>query len=125
MDDDARVARGEKIRRRLMGDEHVDRSLGAPTPTRQLFERYVTGAAWSDVWGRDGLDQHTRSLLTIALLCAGGHEKQLELHVRAAADSGIAAEQVAEALLHVAIYAGFPASSLGFACIDRIYYEVD
>lgn len=123
-EDADRLARGEQARRRVMGDAHVSRSMGATSPSRSLFEEYLTGAAWADVWDNDDLDQDVRSLVTVGLLAAGGHERQLELHMRAAAEHGVPAEQVAQVLLHVGIYAGLPAANLGFHVLDRIYEAV-
>ena len=118
---DQRLARGEALRRQVLGSAHVERSTEAVSPQRAAFERYLTGAAWADVWGDEQLEPRVRSLVTVCLLAAGGHERQLEIHVRAARDAGVSADELAAGLLHVAIYAGLPAANLGIAVLDRIY----
>jgi 4-carboxymuconolactone decarboxylase len=116
-----RLNRGEQARREVLGDEHVDRMKGAESAHARLFQQFITGAAWADVWARPGLDRATRSLVTIALLAGGGNIAELELHMRAAASAGVTAAEVAEALLHVAVYQGFPQANAAFRCLDRVY----
>lgn len=113
--------RGMQVRREVLGDDHVDAAVAATTPLDAPFQDYITGAAWSDVWGRDGLDRPTRSLLTLVLLAALGHEREFEMHLRAARNTGATPEQIAEALLHVAVYAGVPAANTAFAALKREY----
>jgi len=113
--------RGMQVRREVLGDVHVDAAVAATTPLDAPFQDYITGAAWSDVWGRDGLDRPTRSLLTLVLLAALGHEREFEMHLRAARNTGATPEQIAEALLHVAVYAGVPAANTAFAALKREY----
>ena len=116
-----RLARGDAMRRQVLGPAHVDRSTDAVSPQRAAFERYLTGAAWADVWSDEELEPRVRSLVTVCLLAAGGHERQLEIHARAARDAGVTADELAAGLMHVAIYAGLPAANLGIAVLDRIY----
>lgn len=115
-----RADRGMAVRREVLGDEHVDRAVAATTPLDAPFQDYITGAAWADVWGRPGLDRATRSLVTIALLAALGHDHELEMHLRAAQRNGATPERIAEALLHVAVYAGVPAANTAFAALKRV-----
>jgi 4-carboxymuconolactone decarboxylase len=118
--DDDRHRRGMQVRREVLGDEHVDRALANTSPLDESFQSYITGAAWADVWGRPGLDRPTRSLVTIALLAALGHEQELEMHLRAARRTGASPEAIGEALLHVALYAGVPAANRAFAALKRV-----
>lgn len=120
MADDDRHDRGMRVRREVLGDEHVDRAMAATSPLDEAFQTYITGAAWADVWGRDGLDRPTRSLVTIALLAALGHEQELTMHLRAARRTGATPEAIAEVLLHVAVYAGVPAANRAFAALRRV-----
>lgn len=114
-----RMARGMEIRRAVLGDDHVDASIARSTWVDQPFQDYIVGAAWADVWGRPGLDRRARSLVTIALLAALGHEAELEMHLRASRRTGATAETIAEVLLHVAVYAGVPAANAAFAALRR------
>jgi 4-carboxymuconolactone decarboxylase len=108
---DDRYATGMAIRREVLGDAHVDRAEAAKTPLDEPFQRLITEAAWGSVWSRPGIDRRTRSMLVIALLAALGHDDELAMHVRATRNTGASAEDIAEALLMVAIYAGVPAAN--------------
>lgn len=120
MEHDDRRERGTRIRRAVLGDEHVDRSIERLTAIDAPFQEYIAGAAWADVWGRDGIDLPTRSLITVALLAAGGHEEELAMHLRATRRTGATVEQLTEVLLHVAVYAGVPAANTAFAVMKRV-----
>jgi 4-carboxymuconolactone decarboxylase len=120
-----RHEQGMRVRREVLGDEHVDRAIAATTPLDGAFQDYITGAAWADVWGRDGLDRPTRSLVTLALLAALGHEREFEMHLRASRNTGATTEQIGEVLLHVALYAGVPAANTAFAALKRVLGEPD
>lgn len=115
-----RYERGMEVRREVLGDEHVDRASAAASEFDRDFQQWITETAWGGVWARPALDRRTRSLLTIAILAALGHE-ELELHLRAARNTGATPEDVAEALLHVAVYAGIPAANSAFRMAKRIY----
>lgn len=112
--------RGMRVRREVLGDAHVDAAIARTTDLDRAFQDYIVGAAWADVWERPGLDRPTRSLVTIALLAALGHEHELEMHLRAARRTGAAVERIVETLLHVAVYAGVPAANTAFAALRRI-----
>jgi 4-carboxymuconolactone decarboxylase len=116
---------GERIRREVLGDEHVDRAKARTTPFTQPFQYYITHAAWGDVWGRAGLDRRTRSAITLALLTALHAENELPMHVRAAIRNGLTADEIAEVLLHSAVYAGVPAANAAFAIAQRVLEEDD
>jgi 4-carboxymuconolactone decarboxylase len=109
-----------RTRRSVLGDEHVDRAVALTTDLDRPFQDYIVGAAWADVWDRPGLERPTRSLVTIALLAALGHEHELEMHLRATRRTGASIEQITETLLHVAVYAGVPAANIAFAAMKRV-----
>jgi 4-carboxymuconolactone decarboxylase len=106
---------GMAVRRAVLGDPHVDRAEAAKGPIDQDFQRFITEVAWGSVWSRDGLSPRERSLLTIALLAALGHWEELAMHVRATRQTGASADDIKEALFHVAIYAGVPAANRAFS----------
>lgn len=106
--------KGARTRRAVLGDAHVERADAARTPFDAPFQDMITDAAWGHVWSNDTLDHRTRSLLTLAILAALGREDELRLHLRATANTGATVEEVREALMHVAIYAGVPAANTAF-----------
>ena len=109
-----------KVRREVLGAEHVDRATAAITDIDADFQRWITETAWAGVWDRPGLDRRTKSLITIAILAGLGHE-ELELHLKAAANTGATPDDIAEALFHVAVYAGIPAANSAFKMLKRLY----
>ena len=111
---------GMRMRRRVLGDEHVDRAMAAVSAMDADFQRWITETAWGGVWARPGLDLRTRSLITIAILGGLNHE-ELELHLRAARNTGVSPAEIGEALLHVAVYAGVPAANRAFRLAKLIY----
>ncbi len=113
---------GMKVRRAVLGDEYVDKATEAATDLDADFQRWITETAWGGVWARPDLDLRTRSLLTVAILGALNHE-ELELHLRAARNNGVTPEDVREALLHVAVYAGVPAANRAFKIAKDIYAD--
>ncbi len=110
---------GMAVRREVLGNEHVDQASSAATPFTEAFQDLITRFAWGEVWSRPGLDRRTRSCITIALLAALGHEEELAMHVRAALEGGVTAEEIREVLLHTAVYAGIPAANRAFAVAQR------
>jgi 4-carboxymuconolactone decarboxylase len=119
MTDDERRAAGDRVRREVLGDAHVDRAREAITPLNEAFQDFITRVAWGDVWTREGLDRRVRSAITLALLTALGREGELELHLRGARNNGLSDEEIAEVLLHTAVYAGVPAANAAFAVARR------
>lgn len=111
--------RGMKTRRAILGHEHVDAAERAKSPLTEPFQRLLTETAWGSVWARPELDRRTRSLVTIALLAALNRQDELALHLRASRETGATPEEVAEVLLHVAIYAGIPAANNAFELLGR------
>jgi 4-carboxymuconolactone decarboxylase len=123
MNDEDSYERGMRVRREVLGDEHVDRAIERTTPLTEDFQRFITQTAWGDVWSRPGLDRRTRSAITIAALTALGREGELELHLRAARRNGLTEDEIGEVLLHTAVYAGVPAANAGFALAQRVFSE--
>ncbi len=119
MANENRFERGMRLRRRVLGDPHVDRAERLKTPFDAAFQELVTEWPWGTLWSGKQLDARTRSLVTIALLGALGHLAEMELHVRAARNTGASPEEIGEALLHVAVYAGVPAANRAFAAAKR------
>lgn len=111
---------GMKVRREVLGDEHVDRAVAGTTPLTEPFQDFITRSAWGSVWTRDGLDRRARSMITLALLTALGHQDELEMHVRAALRNGLTPEEIGEVVLHTAVYAGVPAANSAFAVVKRV-----
>lgn len=111
---------GMATRREVLGDEHVDRALQRTTPLTAPFQEFITSYAWGAVWSRPGLDRRTRSAITLAVLTALGREQELELHLRGARRNGLSDEEIAEVLLHTAVYAGVPAANAAFAIAQRV-----
>ena len=103
------------MRREVLGAEHVERAQANTTALDADFQRFITEVGWGSVWARPDLDRRTRSLITIAILAALGRREELALHLRASRNIGVEQREIAEALLHVAVYAGIPAANTAFA----------
>jgi 4-carboxymuconolactone decarboxylase len=114
---------GERTRREVLGDEHVDRAQARTTDFTRPFQELISRYAWGDVWNRPGLDRRARSMITLAALTSLRAEHELELHVRAALRNGLTQEEIAEVLLHTAVYAGVPAANAAFAIAQRVLEE--
>lgn len=114
---------GMKVRREVLGDAHVDRAVAGTTDFSAPFQDYITRSAWGAIWTRDGLDRRTRSCITLTALTALGHHDELEMHVRAALRNGFTAQEIAEVLLHTAVYAGVPAANTAFARAQKVLAE--
>jgi 4-carboxymuconolactone decarboxylase len=114
MDDESRREQGMRIRRQVLGDEHVDAAVARTTSVTEPFQDLITRYAWGDVWSRPGLDLRTRSLVTVALLAALGRTEELGMHLRGARRNGATPEELAEVLLHTGVYAGLPAANSAF-----------
>jgi len=125
MNDDQRYEAGMGVRRAVLGDAHVDRSLVNRTEVTEEFQNFITRYAWGEIWTRDGLPRHTRSLLTIAMMVALNRSEELALHLRAARNNGVTRDQVKEVLLQTAIYCGVPAANSAFHLADKIFKEQD
>ncbi len=117
--------KGMATRRRVLGDAHVDRAEAGKTAFDAAFQTLITEAAWGHVWSRDTISLRERSMLTIALLAALGNEEELAMHLRATARTGASPDDVMEALLHVAIYAGVPRANAAIRIAKEIFAEME
>ena len=113
-------AHGLKVRREVMGDAFVDRALGNATEFTQPLQGFVNEHAWGSVWNRAGLPLKTRSLITLAALTALKCPQELKGHVRGALNNGCTVEEIREALLHCAVYAGVPAAIDAFRAAQEV-----
>ena len=114
---------GERTRREVLGDEHVDRAQARTTDFTAPFQDLLTRYAWGEVWSRPGLDRRQRSMITLAALTSLRAEAEIELHVRAALRNGLTPEEISEVLLHTAVYAGLPAANTAFGIAQRVLEE--
>jgi 3-oxoadipate enol-lactonase/4-carboxymuconolactone decarboxylase len=114
---------GMQLRRAVLGDEHVDRAVESTTAFTEDFQDLITRYAWGEIWTRPGLDRRMRSAMTITALVARGHLEELALHVRAALRNGLTEDEIAEVLLHSAIYCGVPAANSAFKVAQQVLRE--
>ncbi len=123
MDERDRHQSGMRMRRTVLGDEHVDRAEASKSALDADFQDLITRYAWGEIWTRPGLPPHTRSLLTIGLMVALNRGEELRLHLRAAKNNGVTADEIREVLLHCAIYCGVPAANAAFHTAREILAE--
>jgi 4-carboxymuconolactone decarboxylase len=109
-----------KIRREVLGDEHVDRATDNATDFTAPFQEFITRIAWGGAWTRDGLDRRTRSVITLAVLTALGRENEIAMHVRGALRNGLTPDEIREVLIHTSIYAGIPAANAAVAVANEV-----
>lgn len=117
--------RGMRVRREVLGDEHVDNVISRTTTFTADFQDFITRYAWGEIWTRPDLDRGTRSAITLSTLVALGKLEELEMHVRAALHNGLSVDEIKEVLLHSAIYCGLPAANAAFAVAQRVLDEYD
>ncbi|MEO8661070.1 MAG: carboxymuconolactone decarboxylase family protein [Bryobacteraceae bacterium] len=113
------MAAGEAMRRKVLGDAHVDRAIANTTDLTREFQEFITQYAWGTVWTRPGLDTRVRRLLVLAMTASLGRWEEFRLHVRAGLASELELADVKEALLMVAVYAGVPAANTGFQIVSE------
>ena len=118
--DESRYDAGMRVRREVLGNEHVNRAQARQTEFDEPFQRFITEVAWGSLWARPNLDRRTRSLITISLLAALGRTEELHLHLNATRNTGATPDEIREALLHVAVYAGVPAANTAFAIAREV-----
>ena len=119
MDDQHRYDQGMTVRRAVLGDAHVDRATAATTDFTGDFQDLITRYAWGDIWSRPGLDRRIRCSITLAIMAAMGHDKELAIHVPAALRNGVTTDEIKEVLLHVAVYAGVPTANRAFGAAQQ------
>jgi 4-carboxymuconolactone decarboxylase len=117
--------RGMKVRREVLGDEHVDRATERMTDFTEEFQDLITRYAWGEIWTRPGLDRRTRSCITLTAMIALNREEELAMHVRAAVRNGLTRDEIKEVILHSAVYCGVPAANSAFATAQRVLDELD
>jgi 3-oxoadipate enol-lactonase/4-carboxymuconolactone decarboxylase len=125
MDDHERRQKGMQVRRQVLGDAHVDRSVQKLNTFNEEFQDLITRYAWGEIWTRPGLPRHTRSLLTLAMMVALNRADEFKLHVRAAANNGVKREEIKEVLLQCAIYCGVPAANAAFHMAEEVFAAMD
>ena len=115
---------GMETRRAVLGDAHVDRAEASKTEFDAPFQALITEGAWGAVWSRPYWEKRQRSIVTIALLAALGHDDELAMHVRATRNTGATMEDLREAMMHVAIYAGVPAANRAIKIVKQTYADM-
>lgn len=122
-DGDERFEAGMRVRREVLGDDHVDAAEAARTPVTDDFQDLITRFAWGAIWTRPGLDRRSRSIVTVTALVAGHHWGELEFHLRAALRNGLTAEEITEILLQTAVYCSVPTANTAFGVARRVLAE--
>src|SRR6266852_4658025 len=123
MTDEERTEQGMAVRREVLGNEHVDRAIARTTEFTAPFQDLITRYAWGDIWSRPGLSRAERSMITLTALAVLRQDEELAMHLRAALRNGLSPDQIAEVLLHTAVYAGVPAANRAFAVASRVLAE--
>jgi len=116
---------GLAVRRKVLGDAYVERSLERATDFTRPMQELVTEYCWGAIWTREGLPRETRSLINLAMLTALNRSHELAAHVRGALNNGVTREQIQEVLLQTAIYVGVPAALESFRVAESVFQEVD
>ncbi|EPG4958599.1 TPA: 4-carboxymuconolactone decarboxylase [Citrobacter amalonaticus] len=125
MQDEERYQQGMAVRRAVLGDAHVDRTVQNLTPLNEEFQHFITRYAWGDIWSRPGLDRHTRSMITIAMLIALNREAELKMHLNAAFNNGVTREELKELIMHSALYCGLPAANATLHLAQQVFDQRD
>jgi 4-carboxymuconolactone decarboxylase len=125
MDDRERYDKGMEVRRAVLGDQHVGRSLQNLSDFNREFQDLVTRYAWGEIWTRPGLPRQTRSLIAIATLVALNRPEELRMHIRAAFNNGVTRNDIKEVLLQSAVYCGLPAANSAFHTAEEIIAEMN
>jgi len=125
MDERERHDNGMKVRRAVLGDAHVDRTVTRRNDFNGEFQDLITRYAWGEIWTRPGLPRHTRSLLTIAMMVALNRADEFKLHVRGAFSNGVTRDEIKEVLLQAAIYCGVPAANTAFHLAEDVFAQME
>lgn len=115
--------KGMKTRRKVLGNEHVERAVKNTNKIDERFQDFITEGAWGTLWSNEKLSRRDRSLITISLLAAIGHHEELEMHFNASKNTGATFDEISEVLMHVAVYAGVPASNSAFKILKKVFQE--
>ena len=125
MDEGERYEGGLKVRRAVLGDAHVDRTLTRRNDFNGEFQELITRYAWGEIWTRPGLPRHTRSLLTVAMMIALNRTDEFKLHLRAAFNNGVTRDQIKEVIMQAAIYCGVPAANTAFHLAEDVFAQME
>jgi 4-carboxymuconolactone decarboxylase len=125
MDERQRHDSGMKVRRAVLGDAHVDRTVTRCNDFNGEFQELITRYAWGEIWTRPGLPRHTRSLITIAMMVALNRADEFRLHVRAAFNNGVTRDEIKEVLMQAAIYCGVPAANTAFHLAEEVFAQME
>jgi 4-carboxymuconolactone decarboxylase len=125
MDEQERYQQGMIVRREILGDAHVDGTLGRLNDFNEEFQNLITRYAWGEIWTRPGLEQKTRILITIALLVSLNRPVEFRMYVRAALQNGVTREEIKEVLLQTAIYCGVPSANSAFREAEDVLAALD
>ena len=120
-----RYQQGLQTRRQVLGDDHVDRSLAATDDFDRQFQQMITETAWGDLWSNPAISQRERSMLTLAILAASKNFAEIPMHIRASARTGASKQDIMQALLHVAVYAGVPAANHAIKIAKETYQQME
>ena len=120
-----RYDKGMETRRAVLGDAHVDRAEAAKTGFDAPFQEMITEGAWGTLWADETIPRRERSMLTLALLAATGNFEEIPMHVRATARTGASKDDVMQAFLHVAVYAGVPRANHAIKIAKATYAEME
>lgn len=125
MNDQERYDNGMQVRRAVLGDAHVERTLTRRNEFNDDFQNFITRFAWGDIWTRPGLTRHMRSMVTLSLLIALNRGDEFRMHVRAAFNNGVAREEMKELFLHAALYCGLPAANQAIHDAEAVFAEME
>ena len=124
-ENDAKYEAGMKVRRKILGDAHVDRSIASATPLSRDFQDLITRYAWGEIWTRDGFDYRTRRILVLGTMMALARWEEFSMHLRAALRDGFALEDVREIMLQQAIYCGLPLTNTSYHHLNAVIEELE
>lgn len=120
MDERERYEQGMKVRRKVLGEEHVEKSLARRNDFNEAFQDLITRYAWGEIWSRAELSKQTRSMITLAMMVTLNRPEEFRLHVKAALNNGVKREEIREILLQAAIYCGVPAANAAFHAAEEV-----
>ena len=123
MDDNKRRDEGMVQRRKVLGNEWVDKSIANRNAFNTDFQDLITRYAWGDIWTRPHFDHRTRRVLVIGTMIALGHWDEFRLHVRAAFNNGLTESEIKEVILQSAIYSGVPAANTAFRIAGEVFAD--
>ena len=115
--------RGMQVRREVLGDQHVNKAIKNTNSIDKRFQEFITEGAWGNVWSGNKLSKRDRSLITVGILASLGHSEELEMHINTTKNTGATFDEISEVLMHVAVYAGVPASNSALKILKKVFKE--